>query len=233
MAKPHKRLEARKLRSEYGESIKLIAKKLGVSVSSVSLWCRDIELTDQQIKRLSLRATDPYYGKRLNYIISVKNKKDKKIRDLKNKGIDKVGDLNKRELFLVGTALYWSEGFKKDNQVGFANSDPKMIKLFIRWLYECFGYSDKDLIPRLTLNISYKDKSGDIEKYWSEVTRIPLIYFGKTFFQKVKWKKIYENKSEYKGVLRIRVRKSTDFLREIYGYIYGLGNQPEVESPSN
>jgi len=47
-------------------------------------------------------------------------------------------------------------------------------------------------------------------------------YFQKPFYQKVKWQKKYDHPENYHGVLRIRVRKSTDFLRKIRGYINGL-----------
>jgi hypothetical protein len=35
-------------------------------------------------------------------------------------------------------------------------------------------------------------------------------------------KKEYENKENYHGVLRIRVRRSIDLLRKIFGYIEGI-----------
>jgi len=46
--------------------------------------------------------------------------------------------------------------------------------------------------------------------------------FSKPFFQNTKWKKEYENKENYHGVLRIRVRRSIDLLRKIFGYIEGI-----------
>jgi transposase len=51
MAKSVEKEEARKLRKE-GMSILAISKKLKVSKSSASLWCRDIELTLEQSIRL-------------------------------------------------------------------------------------------------------------------------------------------------------------------------------------
>ena len=43
-------------------------------------------------------------------------------------------NFSKKEYMLIGASLYWAEGFKKDNRLGFANSDPYMIKLFLFWL---------------------------------------------------------------------------------------------------
>jgi predicted transcriptional regulator len=44
--------EARRLRREEGLAIRVIAEQLGVSKSSVSVWTRDIELTEEQHEQL-------------------------------------------------------------------------------------------------------------------------------------------------------------------------------------
>jgi transcriptional regulator with XRE-family HTH domain len=224
MAKSKERLKALKLRRK-GESIKSIAKQLGVSVGSVSVWCRGVVLTEDQTKKLEQQGKDPFYGKRMEYAIARRKTLDAKINRLRTEGVRQVGALNSRELFLVGIALYWSEGFKKDSQAGFANSNPEMIKLFIKWLNESCGYTSDDLLLRLTINISHKHREEGIKEYWSHVTKVPVEVFGKTFYQNVKWQKIYENPNEYYGVLRVKVRRSTDFLRKIHGWIEGLSLQ--------
>jgi len=221
MSKSVQKIKARELRRS-GQSIKEIAKKLNVSTSSVSEWCREIKLTPDQITILENRARDPFYGRRAFYLASIKRKKDLKISRLKEMGAKKVGKLTKRELFLVGAALYWGEGFKKDKQVGLANSDPEVIKIFIKWLRECFGYQISNLIARVTINTSHKYRADVIQKYWSSQTKIPLEGFRKPTFHKLAWKKQYENPNNYYGILRIKVRKSIDFLRKIHGFIDGL-----------
>ncbi|MCL4354316.1 hypothetical protein M1349_02470 [Patescibacteria group bacterium] len=221
MAKSKEKLEARKLRKE-GQSIKSIAKTLKVSSSTVSIWCRDVKLTPKQIKILEQHSRDPNYGKRLEYSLKQQRERNIKIKTLKNAGIRAIGKLSKRELFLVGVSLYWAEGFKKDSQVGFASSNPEMIKLFIKWLRDCFNYKIQDLSVRVTVNISHNYRIQDIQNYWSRTIMIPENHFQKPFYQKVKWEKIYENPENYFGVLRVKVRKSTDFLRKICGMIEGL-----------
>lgn len=224
MAKSKQKFEAIELRSN-GESIKSIAKKLNVSVGSVSVWCKNVVLTIEQLKTLEKNAHDPNYGKRLQNSQKQRNQKEFKIQNLLDIGEKEIGKLSKRELFLVGIALYWAEGFKKDTQVGFANSNAKMINLYLKWLYECCDIKKEDLIARITVNISHKNRSDEIQDFWSKSTGIPLENFRKPFYQQFKWKKIYENPNDYYGVLRIKVRKSTDFLRKIHGWIKGLGNQ--------
>lgn len=227
MAKSKERIKAMELRSN-GESIKSIAKKLNVSSASVSTWCKHVVLTQDQLRILEKNAHDPNYGKRLQNSLKQRRQKEIKIKNLLNLGEKEIGELTKRELFLVGVALYWAEGFKKDTQVGFANSNLEMINLYLKWLYECCNVKNEDLITRVTVNISHKNRINEIEKYWSNSTKIPIENFRKPFYQQFKWKKIYENPSEYYGVLRIKVRKSLDFLRKIHGWIKGLGNQGKV-----
>ena len=221
MAKTIQRLKARELRKG-GESIKVIAKLLEVSPSSASTWCKDIKLTEEQVTLLEKRARDPHYGRRLSYSLAQQKKRLNKIKRLKKEGIKEVGRIENRELFLTGIALYWAEGFKKDSQAGFANSDPAMIKFFLKWLKDCFGYLEGDLIFRVTVNKSHENRIKEIENYWSSMVNVSVSSFQKPFYQNVVWKKVYENPNEYFGVLRIKVRKSTDFLRKIHGWIEGL-----------
>lgn len=221
MAKSREKLKAREIRKR-GKSIKFIARKLKVSPGSVSLWCKDIKLTSEQIKILEQHTRDPYYGRRLSYSLRQQKEREKKTRMLINQGVEEVGRLSKRDLFMAGIALYWGEGFKKDSQAGLASMDPAIIRFFIKWLKDCFGYVNEDLIFRVTLNISHADRIEDVLKYWSGTLSIPEAYFQKPFYQKFIWKKVYENPNDYYGVLRVKVRKSTDFLRKLNGYIEGL-----------
>lgn len=221
MSKALLRLKARELRGK-GESIKVIAKSLQVSAGSVSTWCRDVELTEKQIKELEIRAHDPHYGRRLSYALSQHQIRLDKTNKLRLNGINDIGELSQNSLFVVGAALYWAEGFKKDSQVGFANTDPSMIQFFIRWMTECCGVSRDSFTARVTINESQRHRLNEIVKFWQQAIKIPEKNFQKPYLFKTPLKKVYENESAYYGVLRIKVRKSTDLLRLIHGWIEGL-----------
>jgi transcriptional regulator with XRE-family HTH domain len=227
MAKFKEKIEAKSLRGQ-GKSIKEIAKLLHVSPASVSDWCKDVVLSAGQIKLLEQHARDPFYGKRLTNSLRQKQTAIDKTNNLFREGQLEVGDLTKRDLFIAGISLYWAEGFKKDSQAGLASMDPGMINFFIRWLKGCFSYKLEDLSVRVTVNASHEYRVREIEKHWSKETGIPLESFQKPFYQRFKWKKVYENQNEYYGVLRVKVRKSTDFLRKVNGYIQGLRNQAQI-----
>ena len=221
MAKSKEKLLARKFRQQ-GKSIKWIGRELLVSPSSVSVWCRDVVLTKQQIETLERNAKDPFYGRRLDNALKQQKMRIEKTKRLMSEGIGEVGELVERELLLVGIALYWAEGYKKDSQAGLGSSDPKMMQLYVKWLKVCFEYSVDDLLFRVTVNESHEYRIGEIISFWAKIFELDESRFQKPFYQKVKWQKIYEHPEEYFGVLRIRVRKSSDFLRKIHGYIEGL-----------
>ena len=192
MSKSVQKFEAIRLRKT-GKSIKNIAKTLNVSVGSVSSWCRDVKLSPSQKRKLKKDARNPYYAGRGIYIRNLKKRTKLKIKKLGKLGTKKIGKLTKRELFLAGAALYWAEGFKKDTQAGLASLDPVMIKFYIKWLRDCFGYQNDNLIFRVTANVSHEYRIKEIEKYWSKLLDVPLSQFRKPFFQNIKWKKTYEN----------------------------------------
>ena len=139
-------------------------------------------------------------------------------------GAAEVGELSKRELFLVGIALYWAEGFKHkdESSLGLATMDINMAKIYIRWLKECLNIEKVELSFRVTANIHYSENIGEMEEYWSQNLGVELSQFAKPFYQKTIQKKTYPNNDSYFGVLRIRVRKSINILRKMRGWIAGL-----------
>jgi len=115
--------------------------------------------------------------------------------------------LDTPELMLLGVALYWAEGTKKD--LSFMNSDAEMIKLFILFLRQCFAVTNEDLTislrtyPGLNLNSSVQ--------FWSKVTGKKLD-LDKISVEHSSGSKI--TKLPY-GMCRVRVRKGGNTLKKI------------------
>lgn len=221
MAKAEERLQARRLRL-LGESIGVIARKVGVSKGSVSLWCSDIELSPRQTAALIKREG---YGSAKGRQIAAKLKKiERKQRMEKFGGIGsrKIGRLSNRELFLIGAALYWAEGSKKNRQVVFTNSDPAMILIYLAWLKRCLYINQDRIFCRVGINQEHKKRVEEIEQFWSKTTGISRDEFSNTTLRRVKMKKYYENASTYYGTLAVKVRCSTNLNYEILGYIEAL-----------
>lgn len=223
MAKSLLRLEARELRSK-GMSIKNIAANLKVARSSVGHWVHDITLSEKQL--LILRQSE-LTGKekgRLKSAIIKKEKRKNLLEDYNSLGSREIQDLNRRELLLVGLALYWGEGGKSDRnrRVEFCNSDPIMIKLFITWLIVCFEEKRENLTAIVGINQIHAFREQEVKCYWSDILHIPLEQFRKSSFKKAESKKIYDNMDRHFGTLTIRVVKSTNLYYKIMGLISGL-----------
>lgn len=121
--------------------------------------------------------------------------------------------------------MYWAEGSKeKDNGtksgVIFSNSDPGMILLFVRWLRDVLMVSDRDLIYELYIHEAADVKSA--QTYWSQILSIPVATL-RTYFKRNKEKIGRKNiGKEYYGLVRVRVRRSTNLNRKISGWTQGI-----------
>jgi hypothetical protein len=90
-------------------------------------------------------------------------------------GIERIGQLSDRNLLIAGTALYAGEGAKRDGGVVFANSDPRMVALDLRFLRRFFDVDESRLRLR-----RYLHEGLDIDRaisFWSSVTAIPAKQF--------------------------------------------------------
>ena len=92
----------------------------------------------------------------------------------------------------------------------------------LEWFKNCCKVSNNRFSFRVGINEIHKDRVKKVEKYWSQLTGIPLSQFNKVSLKKTKIKKIYKNYNEYYGTLRIKVRQGTRLRRKIDGWIEGL-----------
>lgn len=205
-----------------GESIRQIAKVMQISTSTASIWCMGIDLTQDQRKVLSKRGL--HIEKLKAFSLQRHNEKIAKDKEDFQRAFQEIQLLNNSNLFLVGLALYWAEGFKsiKEQRVGFCNSDPRMVKFIMKWFREALYVSAEDFVLRAEFNIEHEHRKEDIERYWAALTGIPRSQFNKPFLQKAKLVRSYNNQNTYFGVLRIRIRKSSRMLVKLRGWIQGL-----------
>ena len=115
---------------ESGMSYSQIKAELGVSKSTLSLWLRDLPLSDTRLRELrdfnqvrieKTRAT------------KLKNKTLRRNSVLENIKLD--FQKNKNPLFTGGFYLYWGEGTKSaEYTIALTSTDPGIIKTYIAWL---------------------------------------------------------------------------------------------------
>jgi hypothetical protein len=101
-----KRIEARQIRSEEGRSIKEVARRVGCSVSSVSVCVRDVPLTEEQ--REVPRQADPAYNRRLigTYRNTELCRQKRLEAQAHGRRLAKTGKM----LHAAAVMLYWAEG---------------------------------------------------------------------------------------------------------------------------
>ena len=95
--------------------------------------------------------------------------------------IKKNLDVYEEKLKIAGIMLYWAEGTLRGNTVDFANSNPKMITVFLKFLRNICGVSEERL--RIYLYAySYKDIKT-LKLNWHKVTKISLTQFTKPYIR--------------------------------------------------
>jgi transcriptional regulator with XRE-family HTH domain len=162
------REQARRLRAT-GLPLAEIAARLGVSRSSVSLWVRDVAFEPRpRVDRGRKHAPN-----------ALQRRKQAEIDRLLAEGRRRVGRLSEREFLVAGVALYAGEGAKRDGQILFANSDPRMVAFFCTWLRRFFQIDESRLRVRLYLHEGLDLAASTA--YWSRVTGIPPAQFGKPY----------------------------------------------------
>ena len=221
MAKSKEKNKALKLRQR-GKSIKEIARELKIAKSTVSLWCRDIELTSEQIQKLHEKMVKGSYKGRIKGARIQYNRRLKKIKELEKKGIKQIGRLSNRDLLIAGIALYWGEGAKKNRNVSFSNSDPNIIKFIINFFRKIWKIDKNRFTAYIGINKIHKNRIEEVESYWSRITKIPREQFTKTTLIKAKNKKNYKNFPIHYGTITIKIRKSAGLYYQILGLIKGL-----------
>ena len=137
-----------------------------------------------------------------------------------------VGRLSGRDLWWLGTALYWGEGAKQkphnvSAQVSFSNSDPAAIRLMMRWFQEICGVS----AARLSFEI-YLHETADAERarrYWAH-----QLGLSREELSRIRWKRHRPATrrtnvgDSYYGLIRLRVSRSAELNRRIAGWIVGI-----------
>ena len=157
------------MRRDHGRSVKEIARILGVSRSSVSLWVRDVELTATQ--RAALRARNPRYNAQVKGAAAnaVRARARREAAQLAGRALARRGDA----LHAAGCMLYWAEGDKQRHAVRLTNSDPELVSFFLSFLRSSFAVPDERVRVACNLFADHLRRQSEIEDFWLELLRLP------------------------------------------------------------
>lgn len=166
---------------ESGLSLNEIVRDLKVAKSSVSLWVRDVKLTPTQLGVLNSKGFS---------VGVIENRRETRLLNEKNKRqavMEKAGEdfklLSKSDLKVIGCMLYWAEGGKTQRgSVRFANSDPAMIKIMMRFFREICKVPESRFRGHIH-TFSHLNRIH-AEKYWASISQISRSQFFRTYVKK-------------------------------------------------
>ncbi|MFA5753871.1 MAG: hypothetical protein WC905_00725 [Patescibacteria group bacterium] len=187
--------KAKNLRRQ-GYSYREISERLNIAKSTARLWTSKETISEIGKKRMNNLIVCSQIKAR--HILLDKQKKyqrelAKECSVLKNRHRYSKDDL---KLFL--SLIYWAEGAKTERRLGFTNSDPEMIKVYLKLLRSSFPIKEEKISAVLHLH-DYHNRQEMID-FWSKVAGIDKKRIG-----------IYNKKHSglrkkegYKGCISIR-----------------------------
>lgn len=196
-----------------------IAKEINCSKSSISIWVRDIPLTKKQISQLKL-SQDRARARAASHPNSSKNRWEIIRQTSINKAKEEIPPRSSLDILkITGAALYWAEGYTASrNLFVFANVDPYMIKLILRFLRDICGIKNNKLRGRV--NIHPDLDSNKAHRYWAKITGISLRQFHKPLFAISKASKQKRKTLPY-GTFRVII-SDVILCSKIKGWIEGI-----------
>jgi hypothetical protein len=191
-----------------GLSYNEILVQVPVAKSSLSLWLKDLPLTDDEKAVLKKRKDSNITHGRIKAASELRKRRLEREKELMKEASEEFKALVNSPLFHSGIALYWAEGGKRTDQWQFSNSDPDMIEMMIRWLTVYAGVNKENIGYRLYMHKLYGHEN--CEQFWADRLHAPLASFKKTV-HKPSGRGV-KKRPQYKGCLRIEVKNSHALL---------------------
>lgn len=157
-----------------GHSYGFIMKALKLSSKgTLSYWLSDLKLdkdVTEKIKRdgkISIKAGFDKFNTRRKKIIQDENLEY----ITRGKSLIKVND--KKDLLLLGAALYWGEGTKYEGKYPsliFTNSDPKMVVVYLNFIR--YGLNIEESFIKGGIHLHPHIDEAVARRYWSKITNL-------------------------------------------------------------
>lgn len=213
-----------------GKSYTEISKTLDIPKSTLSGWFNKLVISDSAKKRIENR------GRKKAIQVLLKHNKNqtvlakKRAVNIRKSAKAELVSVSKRDLFLVGISLYWAEGYKRPvvrngkevthHVVSLTNSDPLLVKYFLKFLREICGVPNERI--KISLRFFKHQNVRKLTDYWSEETDVLRNNF-RTMLVTASRSSLHIkpfNRLSY-GVVQVVVA-DTKLFHRIMGYIEGL-----------
>lgn len=200
----------------YGEIMQVIP----VPKGTLAYWCREIRLTEQQIEAIKARANGQKGVPR-----DTQHKRRAEVERIQRAARAEVPSLAGDPLWLAGTVMYWAEGAKTKSMLAVANADPRVLRLFIRWVRK---HHEPQAAFVLSLHLHHGNNELEAQRYWARALPLEDPEFYKTFI-KPPGTGHRKNRLQH-GVCRVLMRRSADAWHRTMAWIDGFNQAIEANA---
>jgi hypothetical protein len=200
-----------------GYSYGMILRHIDVTQSTLSAWLRDIPFAPNSrvLKRIS-EARRQFVIRTQERALRVQAER----RKIREEAKSEISHITKENLWHIGTMLYLAEGVKKQRQIQISNSDPRVIRIAMRWLLEVCKTPHKNIVASIHL---YPDiEEAKAIRFWSHITHLRKSQFQKTIVDTRQKVSKFKHGTLPFGTLHIRVRQGSILFEKISGWIEGI-----------
>jgi hypothetical protein len=186
----------RRLGWSYGE----IREVIPVPKGTLAGWCREVRLTEEQVAALRERT-----GSFRSIPRDTQAHRRAEIEAIRlgarSFALSHVNDA----FFVAGTVMYWAEGAKTGIEMSMANSDPRALRLFTRWVRT---YHDDAAKFVLRLHLHAGNDEAAAQRFWARAIGLSGNDFYRSF---IKPKGTGHRKNHLPhGVCTVRMRRGAD-----------------------
>lgn len=218
------KVRAIKLRKE-GKSYSEILEEVPVAKSTLSIWLRDIGLATPQAQKI----TEKRIAGQKRGAEAKRAQRRLLQQEIYSRAENDLGLITQRDLFILGTALYWAEGSKEydyrpGSTMGFTNEDPEMVNTFMTFLCTSLNVEPARIRCEIYIHVDRILEKERILKFWCERTGLPKTSFR--IYLKRNSRSTKDSKGiDYNGTMRIKVESSSDLVRYMDGCARGIVKQ--------
>lgn len=186
-----------------GRSIRFIESTLNIPRSTLSGWLKNVPLTNEQRHKLNADWLKSLAKSRIKAKKWHHHKKEERLREAARSAESTLSaiPINTDILELAVAFLYLGEG-TKGKCTALANSNPNVIKFYVRALKQLYKLADHDLV--VELHLRHDQNGNEMITYWSSAVSLPPTSFIKPVFDRRTESK--PTRKGYNGVCVIRCR---------------------------
>ena len=220
-----------------GHSYNEIQHALDIPKSTLSNWFRHLVLSREARERLDKRI-------KIGTATLIKRNKMQthsawhKAKVTQSEAAQEIHALVINDVKLLGTALYWAEGYKRlkirdgkersGHPISFVNADADMARFFVRFLIDAMDVPREKI--RLGMRLYAHMNEKEMLRYWSDVLQLPSENFHKTtWLVSISSQRKRPFNILPQGTIQIQVADTEKFHR-LLGWIEGVKNQLKYDT---